>query len=129
MSMNFYCPHCQAYLSAGSEQYGQAVDCPQCSQALTVPKPPSPNTPTAPMVDPTQDEVIKFLCPHCENRLSAVSHQFGKEMPCPHPECNGIVLVPRPEWKPIPTTILKTGSPDTSDLIRQAEQMTRGKGG
>lgn len=119
MSLKFDCPHCHARLSAEPEHYGKKVDCPECSMALMVPRPQDIG---AALQD--HHDTVKFLCPHCNRRLSAVSHQFGKEMPCPHADCQKPVLIPRPEWKPIPTTLLKQGSPDTDDLIKKAQEMT-----
>lgn len=87
--------------------------------ALMVPRPQDIGAPPE-----DHQDTVKFLCPHCNRRLSAVSHQFGKEMPCPHADCQKPVLIPRPEWKPIPTTLLKKGSPDTNELIKKAQEMT-----
>lgn len=123
MSLKFACPHCQANLSAEPELYGTQVDCPECQNALMVPKPEDIGAP------PEHLTVVKFLCPHCSRRLSASPPQFGTEMPCPHADCNGTVLVPRPEWKPIPTTLLKSGSVDSNELLKKAEEMTRKKEG
>ncbi len=120
--MKFECPHCHSRLSAEAEHYGRTVICPECSQPISVPKPPSAEPQGA-----GSQEIVKFLCPHCNRRLSAVSHQFGKEMPCPHPDCLKPVLVPRPEWKPIPTVILQKGNANVDDLLRQAREMTRKK--
>lgn len=122
MSLKFECPSCQVRLAAETEHYGKILNCPECSKSIQVPKPQEE------VLVPTEaEETVKFLCPHCSRRLSAVSHQFGKEMPCPHQDCLKPVLVPRPEWKPIPTTIIKKGSPDVSDLVKKAEEMTRKK--
>lgn len=119
MSLKFACPHCKARLSAEPELYLQQVDCPECSQALIVPKPEDIGAP------PENITTVKFLCPHCSRRLSALPPQFGTEMPCPFADCAKPVLVPRPEWKPIPTTLLKQGSADANDLVKKAQQMTR----
>jgi hypothetical protein len=111
MSLKFACPHCHIHLSAEPEHYSTQVDCPDCQQPFIVPKPEDIG------VAPEDPHVVKFLCPHCTRRLSAVAHQFGTEMPCPHIDCLKPVLVPRPEWKPIPTTLLRSGSVDSNELL------------
>ncbi|MDF1815220.1 MAG: hypothetical protein P1V20_23675 [Verrucomicrobiales bacterium] len=119
MSLKFACPHCKARLSAEPELYSQQTDCPECSRPLIVPRPEDIGAP------PENLTVVKFLCPHCSRRLSALPPQFGTEMPCPHGDCAKPVLVPRPEWKPIPTTLLRQGSADANDLVKKAQDMTR----
>ena len=121
MTLKFECPHCQARLSAENGLFGNQIDCPECSQALIVPTPEELGV----VEEPVDPSTLKFLCPHCDRRLSAVSHQFGKEMPCPHDDCQKPVLVPCPEWKPIPTTLLRHGSSNANDLVKQAEELTR----
>ena len=122
MNLKFECSSCQVNLLAEPEHYGQKLNCPECSELIQVPHP----KPKA-LVEPEDNDVVKFLCPFCSRRLSALSHQFGKEMPCPHQDCLKPVMVPRPEWKPIPTTLIKHGSPDVNDLVKQAEEMTKKK--
>ncbi|MDF1755601.1 MAG: hypothetical protein P1U89_22620 [Verrucomicrobiales bacterium] len=119
MSLKFSCPNCQARLSATPDLYHKQIDCPECSRALIVPKPEEIGAP------PENLTVVKFLCPHCSQRLSALPPQFGQEMPCPHADCQKPVMVPRPEWKPIPTTLLKKGSIGANELVQKAQQMTR----
>lgn len=52
----------------------------------------------------------KFLCPHCEQRLSAESEHFGTDMPCP--ACNGTVHVPEfANVEPPPLPERQTGTP------------------
>ena len=121
MTLKFECPHCFSRLSAEPEIFGTEVACPECSQSLIVPTPQEIGV----VEEPPDPSMLKFLCPHCDRRLSAVSHQFGKEMPCPHSDCGKPVLVPCPEWKPIPTTLLKHGSTNANDLVKQAQDLTR----
>ncbi len=99
MPLKFECPHCEARLSAEPELYRMEIDCPECAQAFVVPKPEDIDQPDA--------DAIKFLCPACNRKLSASSKQFGTEMPCPFTDCQRVVIVPRPEWKALPTSRLK----------------------
>ena len=72
-------------------------------------------------------DVIKFLCPACGRKLSADAAQFGTEMPCPYTDCEVPILIPRPDWKPVPTSILRKGAaePSPSSLISEAEEILR----
>ncbi len=99
MSLKFECPHCDARLSAEPELYHTEIDCPTCAHTFVVPTPEDLGHPA--------EEKIKFLCPGCGRKLSATEAQFGTEMPCPFTDCEKPVIVPRPEWKPVPTTRLK----------------------
>ncbi|MEO0414927.1 MAG: hypothetical protein AAF226_08250 [Verrucomicrobiota bacterium] len=74
-----------------------------------------------------EPEVLKFFCPYCERKLSATADQFGKEMPCPFDDCRERILVPSQDWKPMPTEVLQKGAKSSSELLAEAEEMTRKK--
>lgn len=116
-SIHFQCPSCRVELSAGKDQLGEPASCPDCGWTFYVPR------------DGGGDagEVVKFFCPHCGGKLSATPDQFATEMPCPHSACGKPVLVPRPEWKSAPTTILKRGGDDPRGLVAEGEKLTRNR--
>lgn len=98
MVLKFECPHCEARLSAGPDLFRSQTHCPECHNLFVVPNPEDLSGP---------DEMIKFLCPFCNRKLSAVPVQYGREMPCPFTDCQKPLMVPHPEWKPVPTSRLK----------------------
>lgn len=96
--LKFECPHCETRLSAEPELFRKEITCPDCMKPFIVPTP----------EDLVGDvDKVKFLCPFCNRKLSAGPEQFGTEMPCPFTDCEKPLMVPRPEWKPVPTTRLK----------------------
>ncbi|MCB1234397.1 MAG: hypothetical protein KDM91_04955, partial [Verrucomicrobiae bacterium] len=105
--------NCETRLSAEPHQRGEAAKCPECEWTFHVPS----ASESAP--------VVKFFCPYCERKLSATEDQWGKEIPCPFADCAKPVLVPRPEWKPMPTGILKRGVADPNLLVREGEARSR----
>lgn len=115
-SIRFHCPNCRAKLSAEPDQFGTAASCPECRWSFYVPRLEGNNQ---------KEAVVKFFCPHCSRKLSATSEQFATEMPCPFADCGKLVLVPRPDWKPVPTTILQSGKGDVSKLIKEGEAINR----
>lgn len=115
-SIQFHCPSCQTKLSAEPDQAGTPGVCPECEWTFYIPK----NS-----QGPSQEAVVRFFCPHCSRKLSATADQFATEMPCPYPDCRKPVLVPRPNWKSMPTTILKRGGSNPRTLVSEGESLTR----
>lgn len=113
-SIQFSCPQCHTRLSALREQVGTPATCPDCEWTFYVPKVEAESDATA---------VVKFFCPHCSRKLSATAGQFATEMPCPFEDCRKPVLVPSPDWKPLPI-----GPGDPRRLVAQAEAVTRAGG-
>ncbi|NNE93881.1 MAG: hypothetical protein HKN23_19705 [Verrucomicrobiales bacterium] len=116
MSLKFECPNCKEVIPTDPLDAGQPTDCPACKWTVMIPK-----------VDVLvgNRDVMKFLCPACGRKLSADQSQFGTEMPCPYTDCEKPVLIPRPEWKPVPTSIIQNGESNPNDLIAEAEEKTR----
>jgi len=113
-SVHFACPNCKTRLSAEPEQYGSPASCPECEWTFLVPH------------FEEEEDRVKFFCPHCQRKLSATEKQWGMEIPCPFSDCGKEILVPRPEWKAVPTSIVRHGSPsDPKQLVEMGEQMTR----
>ena len=115
-SIRFQCPNCSVKLSAEPDQFGTPASCPECEWTFYVPHLEGENRGSA---------IVKFFCPHCNRKLSATEKEFATEMPCPFADCGKPVLVPRPDWKSMPTTILRKGAPDAKDLIAKAESINR----
>jgi len=133
--LEFECPHCAQHLSAGPEFYGTEKGCPNCGGRFIVPRPedfvegPPPGSteavnPAALEQEINETPAVKFLCPGCDRKLSATVREIGKEMPCPYEDCRVSILVPRPEWKPMPTSIIRKGPKDPNELVRRGEALT-----
>ncbi|MCB1079538.1 MAG: hypothetical protein KDM64_17095 [Verrucomicrobiae bacterium] len=116
-SIHFSCPNCHTKLSAEREQFGTPATCPECEWSFYVPQISE---------EENGDALVKFFCPHCNRKLSATRDQFATEMPCPFKDCRKPVLVPSPEWKPLPTGILKRGPADAKGLVEKGEEINRG---
>ena len=116
MSLQFDCPNCGQTIPTDASHAGQPVDCPKCSWTVMIPK-------VEVLIE--NRDMIKFLCPSCGRKLSATRPQFGNEMPCPYTDCEKPILIPRPEWKPVPTTIIQTGGENPNVLVAEAEELTR----
>jgi predicted RNA-binding Zn-ribbon protein involved in translation (DUF1610 family) len=113
-SVHFACPNCRIRLSAEPDQYGTPASCPECEWTFFVPH------------FEENERVVKFYCPHCQRKLSANENQWGAEIPCPFEDCGKEILVPRPEWKAVPTSIVIHGTPpEPHQLVEEGEQMTR----
>jgi predicted RNA-binding Zn-ribbon protein involved in translation (DUF1610 family) len=131
--LKFECPHCAQHLEAEPDLYGREKHCPNCGGAFIVPFPdvyvegPPPGSTEA--VHPPETEInesiaIKFLCPSCGRKLSAVASEIGRELPCPFEDCRTPIIVPRPEWKPVPSSIMRIGQDDPNNLVRKGESIT-----
>ena len=116
MSFKFACPNCNESIPADPTLAGESTNCPKCDWIIRIPK-----------MDVLNEsrEQIKFLCPSCDRKLSATVEQFGTEMPCPYNDCKNPILVPRPEWSAVPTSITTKGEVRPSSLISAAEELTR----
>lgn len=113
-SIHFACPNCRIRLSAEPEQFGTPASCPDCEWTFHIPH------------FEEKERRVKFFCPFCQRKLSANEDEWGTEMPCPFEDCGKPILVPRPEWKPVPTSIVQHGAPpDPHKLIEEAEEKTR----
>ena len=115
-SIRFNCPNCRAKLSAEPDQYGSPASCPECNWSFYVPYLEG---------ETNRDALVKFFCPHCSRKLSATKEQFATEMPCPFTDCQKPVLVPRPDWKSVPTTLLRSGKAEISRLVKEGEAINR----
>ena len=92
MSLVFGCPFCTKPFQVDESQAGQAVRCPSCMEAVTVPHPeskedaaatqdvePEPTKPSSPAEEP-----IALACPHCNGQFGVSQNMFGTKVACPH---------------------------------------------
>jgi len=116
--MRFQCPHCNQELTVDAKSAGQVVKCPVCQKSMNLPAaegaaaapaaPPVPESATGTTADAAAGgrrqkgtfshnkgdsaNYMKFVCPHCQQRLSAPSGAGGVMVQCP--SCNNRIRVP-----------------------------------
>jgi DNA-directed RNA polymerase subunit RPC12/RpoP len=91
----FYCPYCAKLIDVTTDQVGEEISCPGCSEKIWVPPPPKGQTAH---VDPPPPAVFKFFCSLCGQKLSAPVNAGGTQSVCP--ACNGAITVPQHQPPP-----------------------------
>lgn len=83
---HFFCAICGQALSAWPQAVGGLLECPACHHVVPIPG--YPSTPDGPMdcmgiYRPEILEVVmKFLCPHCQSKLSVDARWEGRTSEC-----------------------------------------------
>jgi DNA-directed RNA polymerase subunit RPC12/RpoP len=91
----FYCPYCAKLNEVTTDDVGENISCPGCSEKIWVPPPPKGQ---AARVEPEPPKTFKFFCPLCGQKLSAPANAGGVQTVCP--ACNCAIAVPEPQIPP-----------------------------
>lgn len=83
-----YCQECGAEMSSPRSEVGSKVECPGCSAITVVPDP----TQGGAQLHSEREQIVKFHCVHCDQRLSSPTGFAGRSFDCPN--CGGENLVP-----------------------------------
>ena len=117
----FGCPECSEPFQVDDGMAGQAVGCPACGAAVSIPSAAellaaAQPEPPAPEPEPTAVE-----CPHCNGSFGVSAEMFGQRVACPH--CEVAVEIQAPADLPslIPAIEKNVSEVDVADVEIDAD--------
>ena len=87
-TVDFFCQFCGEALSAPFEHVGTVLECPGCAVRNEIPDPEA----VKPFEESLPEDIVKFYCENCDQRLSSPASLAGRSFDCPN--CSSPNTVP-----------------------------------
>ena len=97
--IEYFCPKCGEGVSSPVSEAGGTAPCPACGSLNTIPDPQIAEAD----LHSQKEEIVKFYCTHCEQKLSSPVGFAGRSFDCPN--CGKGNVVPGEKPAPIPAPV------------------------